>query len=257
MLWYKSWLDTRWRFLIGFFILLVMACGTLFDYLATMKLMPLAKSIDVSSELGRRLKETIEIEREFRGFVWVQWFRQNLSQVGTLFAILIGSGGLLSRTSGAALFTLSLPVTRRELLGSRAATGLAELLALAVVPSLVIPLAAPAVGQSYSLADSLVHGGCMFAAAAVFFSLAVLLSTMFDDLWRPLLIACAVAFVIATIELVLGDAVTLRTFGIFHVMSAESYFRSGSIPWLGLLTMSLAAAGMLFAATVSIAQRDF
>jgi hypothetical protein len=257
MLWYKSWLDTRWRFLIGFFILLVMACGTLFDYLATMKLMPLAKSIDVSGELGRRLKETIEIEREFRGFVWVQWFRQNLSQVGTLFAILIGSGGVLSRTAGAALFTLSLPVTRRELLGSRAATGLAELLALAVVPSLLIPLAAPAIGQSYSVVDSLVHGLCMFAAAAVFFSLAVLLSTMFDDLWRPLLIACAVALVIGTIELVAGNLAPFGTFGIFHVMSAESYFRSGSIPWLGLLTMSLVTAGMLYAATVSIAQRDF
>jgi len=257
MLWYKSWLDTRWRFLIGFFILLVMACGTLYDYLATMKLLPLAKSIDMSGELGRRLKETIDFEREFRGFVWVQWFRQNLSQVGTLFAILIGSGGLLSRASGAALFTLSLPVTRRELLGSRAATGLAELLALAVVPSLVIPLAAPAIGQSYSVADALVHAACMFTAAAVFFRLAVLLSTMFDDLWRPLLISCAVAFVIGTIELVAGNAAPFGTVGIFHVMSAESYFHSGSVPWVGLMTMSLAAAGMLYAAAVSIARRDF
>ncbi|HEY7287240.1 MAG TPA: hypothetical protein VH497_17445 [Vicinamibacterales bacterium] len=254
MLWYKSWLDTRWRFLIGFFVLLVMACGTFFDYLATMKLIPLARSVEVSGELGRRVKEAIELERNFRGFVWVQWFRQNLSHVGTLFAILLGSGGLLSRTTGAALFTLSLPVTRRELLEKRAATGLIELLALAIVPSLIIPIAAPAIGQSYSLGDALVHGVCMFVAAAVFFSVAFLLSSAFDDLWRPLLITCAVAFVLATIELVAGD---LGRFGIFHVMSAESYFRSGSIPWIGLFVSAAMTAGLLYSATVTIAKRDF
>jgi hypothetical protein len=250
MLWQKSWLDTRWRFLVGFGVLLVMACGTIYDYLATMKLMPLAKSIDVSGELGRRLKEAVELEREFRGFVWLQWFRQNLSQAGTLFAILLGSGGLLTRTGTGALFTLSLPVTRRQLLETRAATGLAELLTLAVVPSLVIPLIAPSIGQSYSVADALVHGVCMFVAAAAFFSFAFLLSTVFDDLWRPLLIACAVAVVLAVVELAAG-------FGIFHVMSAESYFRSGAIPWVGLVAAAALTGGLLYAAGVSIARRDF
>jgi len=254
MLWYKAWLDTRWRFLVGFLVLLVMACGTLFDYLATAKLMPLARSIEVSGEIGRRVKDAIELERDFRGFVWVQWFRQNLSQVGTLFAILLGSGGLLSRTTGAALFTLSLPVTRRELLEKRAATGLAELLMLAVVPSLIIPLAAASIGQSYGVVDALVHGICMFVAAAVFFSVAFLLSSAFDDLWRPLLITCAIAFVLATIELAAGD---LGRFGIFHVMSAESYFRSGSIPWLGLFVAASFTTAFLYSATVTIAKRDF
>ena len=254
MLWYKSWLDTRWRFLIGFGVLLVMACGTVFDYLAVQKLMPMARSIDASSELGRRVKDAVEIQREFRGFVWLQWFRQNLTQAGTLLAVLLGSGGLLSRASGGALFTLSLPVTRRELLTARAATGLAELLALALVPSLLIPLLAPTIGQSYSVLDALVHGFCLFVVAAVFFSLAFLLSTAFDDLWRPLLIACAVAVVLGVIELAAGDR---AWFGPFHVMSAESYFRSGSIPWMGLIATTTVTAGMLYTATVSIAQRDF
>ena len=44
MLWYKSWLDTRWRFLIGLGLLMIVACGTLFDYVATRQLMPLAAS---------------------------------------------------------------------------------------------------------------------------------------------------------------------------------------------------------------------
>jgi hypothetical protein len=122
------------------------------------------------------------------------------------------------------------------------------------VPSLLIPLLAPTIGQSYSVVDAVVHGLCLFVVAAVFFSLAFLLSTAFDDLWRPLLVACAVAVVLGVIELAAGDR---AWFGPFHVMSAESYFRSGSIPWMGLIATTMVTAGMLYAATFSIAQRDY
>jgi ABC-2 type transport system permease protein len=254
MLWYKSWLETRWRFLIGFAVLAIMACGTIYDYLAVQKLLPLAPAIEPAGELGRRLKEAVEIEREFRGFVWLQWFRQNLTQTGTLFAVLLGSGGLLSRSSGGALFTLSLPVTRRDLLTTRAAVGLAEFFALALVPSLLIPLLAPSIGQAYSIVDALIHALCIFLGGSVFFSLAVLLSTAFDDLWRPLLVACGIGLVLAVVETAAGSAGRV---GLFHVMSGESYFRSGAIPWIGMLAATALSAGMLYASTVNIARRDF
>ena len=85
-----------------------------------------------------------------------------MTQMLSLFAVLLGTGGLLSQASGGgALFTLSLPVSRKRLLGVRAATGLAELLALAFVPPLLLPLLSPAVGQSYGIGDALVHGACL------------------------------------------------------------------------------------------------
>jgi len=254
MLWYKSWLETRWRFLIGFAVLAIMACGTIYDYLAVQKLLPLAPAIEPTGELGRRLKEAVEIEREFRGFVWLQWFRQNLTQTGTLFAVLLGSGGLLSRSSGGALFTLSLPVTRRDLLTTRAAVGLTEFFALALVPSLLIPLLAPSIGQTYSIVDALNHALCIFLGGSVFFSLAFLLSTAFDDLWRPLVVACGIGLVLAVVETAAGSAGRV---GLFHVMSGESYFRSGAIPWIGMLVATALSAGMLYASTVNIARRDF
>lgn len=59
--------------------------------------------------MGRMLADAIELQRDYRGFVWWQWHRQNLAQLWTLVAALLGSGGLLSRTSGGgALLTLSL-----------------------------------------------------------------------------------------------------------------------------------------------------
>ena len=58
MLWYKSWLETRWRFLIGLALLMLVglrpSCST---YPAVMRLLPLASAIDGGGEIGRRIRE--------------------------------------------------------------------------------------------------------------------------------------------------------------------------------------------------------
>jgi uncharacterized protein (DUF2062 family) len=113
-------------------------------------------------------------------------------------------------------------------IGVRAATVLAELLALAVVPSLVIPLLSPAIGQSYSLVDTLVHSVCLFVAGSMFFSLAFLLSTVFSDLWRPLLITCAIAVCAAVAEGVLMRDVP---FGMVRLMTGERYLATACRGW--------------------------
>ena len=232
------------------------ACSTVFIYPQVLRLLPLASAkADIGGEIGRRVTEAFDLASNYRGYVWSQWFRQNMMQMWTLFAVLLGTGGLLSQASGgAALFTLSLPVSRNRVLGVRAATGLGELLVLAFVPSLVIPLLSPTVGGSYGVGAVLVHGVCLFVAGSAFFSLAFLLSTVFGDIWRPLLIACGVALVLALCETVVRG---LAPYGIFHVMSAEVYFRTGGVPWLGLLVSAALSAAMLYVAAINIARRDF
>src|SRR5258708_1825514 len=147
MLWHKAWMETRWRFSIGLMLLMCSAAGVVFTWPQVVRLMPLAQSLDVGGGDGRQVKEKGELSRGHRGYVWSHWFRQELMQMGTLFAVLLGTGGLLSQPSGGAvLFTLSMPASRNRVLGVRAAAGLAELLVLAMVPSLLIPLLSPAVG---------------------------------------------------------------------------------------------------------------
>ena len=90
MLWYKAWQESRWRFLSGLVLLMVLACGIVFDYPVAAKLMPLASSIDAGdSFVGRAIKQAIEAQRDYRGFVWWQWVRQNLTLTWTLFALLL------------------------------------------------------------------------------------------------------------------------------------------------------------------------
>src|SRR5206468_7598019 len=158
------------------------------------------------------------------------------------FALLLGSGGLLSDGGGRSpWFTLSLPVSRDRLLAVRVGAGLAELLVLALVPSLLIPMMSPAIGEAYPLRLALVHGACMFVAGTAFFSLTLLLSTVFTDFWRPLLLACAVAIVLGSVEGALWSR-----YGIFRVMSAEAYFRGGQLPWAGLMTSAAVSIALLY-----------
>ena len=256
MLWRKSWLETRTRFLIGLFLLLLLAAGNVLEYPRVSALIPAARSLDTGrGALGGLIRKAVELQRDYRGFIWWQWFRQNLTQMWTLFAVLLGTGGLLSQTSGgAASFTLSMPVSRTRVIGVRAATAVAELLALALVPSLLLPLLSPAVGQSYAVADALVHGACVFAAGLIFFSLAFLLSSVFDDIWRPALMACVVAVVLAIGEQIVADG---SRYGIFGAMTAEVYFRTGGLPWPGLFVSAAASAAMLYGAAINIAETDF
>jgi hypothetical protein len=250
MTWYKAWLDTRWRFLIGLVVLAISACSLVLGYDDVLALLPLAPA-NAAGELGRRISEAAELARDYRGYVWSQWFRQNLVETWTIFAALLGAGSVLAGRG--AVFTLSLPVRRTDWLTARAAVGLSQLLVLAVVPSLVIPALSPAVGQRYAITEAVMHGLFVFTGGAVFFSLACLLSTIFAGVWRPLLIVLAVAFTLAAIEQVAGGS----WFGVFRLMSGESYFRGGAIAVAGLVTMAATAMALLYAAKVNLARQDF
>jgi hypothetical protein len=256
MVWYKSWLDTRWRFLIPLGVLVINIWGLILEYphvaglLRTVQIQP--DALSQTGALGRTILESVTAERTYRGYIWYQWFRNNLSQLGTLFAVLLGSGSLLSGSTGTGtLFTLSLPASRNGWLAARAAVGLVESVVLALIPSIEIVLLSPLVGERYAMSDAVVQALCLFVVGAVFFSLAFLLSTMFNDTWRPMLIAGGIAIVISVCES------QLALNGPFRVMSAASYFASGSVPWAGLFLSAAAAGALLYGAARNVAHHDF
>jgi len=255
MLWHKAWIETRWRFWIGLALLMLSAASTVLGYPHLLKLLPMVPDAELSGELGRQVREALELTRDYRSYIWSQWFLKNMSQLWLLFAALLGTGGLISHSSGGGtLFTLSLPVSRHRLVGTRVATGLAELFVLALVPALLIPVLSPSIGHGYGVGDALIHGVCIFIAGSVFFSLAFLLSTVFSDVWRPWLIVVCLAVALGLFDQVFPG---LSRYSFYGVMSAEVYFRGGGLPWLGLLASAAVSVAVLNAATVNIARRDF
>ncbi len=257
MLWQKAWLETRRRFVGALLILTVLAGGTVYEYAAVQRLLPRLNAagsapIAETSGVADAIRDAMDIQKNFRGFVWYQSFRQNLTQLGVFFAMLLGCGGLVSESmKGSGLFTLSLPVTRRQLVSARALTGLAQWFAVAMTPPLAIVLLAPTVGERLPLVDALVHGFCIFVVGSVFFALASFLSTIFADMWRPLLIGIGVACAIAVLSFAVPQL------ALFSVMSGERYFRTGSLPWTGLLVSVVLTTALLYGAADTLERKDF
>src|SRR6266850_7062823 len=79
MLWYKSWLETKWRFVIGLVLLLISAGSTVMIYPQLLKLLPMASQIDLGGELGRRVAESAQLSLEYRSYIWSQWFGKNMT----------------------------------------------------------------------------------------------------------------------------------------------------------------------------------
>jgi ABC-type transport system involved in multi-copper enzyme maturation permease subunit len=255
MLWHKAWIETRWRFWIGLALLLCSAATSVLAYPQIVRLLPLGSRLEIGGELGRRVAEAIELSRTYRGYVWSHWFVQNLSQTFSLFAVLLGAGGLVSSpVHGAALFTLSLPVSRERIVAARAAAGLGELLGLAFLPSLLVPLLSPAIGERYPFGDALAHAACVFVAGTTLYSLTLLLSTLFGDVWRPVLLGVGAAIALAAAERLTP---ALSDYGVFATMTGETYFRGNGLPWLGMLACAAASAALTYGAAHSLARRDF
>ena len=250
MLWHKAWVDTRWRFLLALALLLVLACGSSMtfprvrDFLASIEV-PVVADVEAAAAF----RESLELTRTFRGYAWSQWFSQSFPVLLTLMAALLGSGSPLVKGGSGALFSLALPVSRGRWIGTRAGTALAELFVLALAPSLAFAALAPVVGEQFAIAEALAYGLAAFIGASLFLGLAVFLSTLFNDVWRPLLLTCVGALAIGVI--------VPHDLGLFQAMGGESYFFMGTLAWPELLVSAAAAAALVYAAAANVARRDF
>jgi hypothetical protein len=93
----------------------------------------------IDGEIGRQISETAALVRDYRSYIWSQWFRQTMRELWALFAVLLGTGAA-SQVPRRRALTLA-PGLAPPAPGVRAATALAELLILALVPALMIPTA--------------------------------------------------------------------------------------------------------------------
>ena len=199
----------------------------------------------------QELQESLELIRTFPGYAWSKWFSDNFPALLTIFAALLGSGSPLVKSGSGALFSLALPVPRGRWILARAEIGVAELFVLALAPGILIAALAPLVGGQFALIDAIVYGLCAFVVASLFFAVAVFLSTLFNDVWRPLLLTCLVAMALAA-----GGRRCRRPRPV-PGDGGQSYFYDGVLPWVELLLSAAGAAALIYAAAANVARRDF
>jgi ABC-2 type transport system permease protein len=246
MLWYKAWLETRWRFLLClagllvFCVFFVVFKGTGDDF----------ERLPAWAFSTRNQRMMLFMAHQYLVLWW------------TVAAMLLAMGGLLrERALGLSLFTLALPATRTRLVFSRIGLGMAEAIALALVPCLAIMavlyfyLRQPVPFQYLGfLMLALLGGGLLL------FALAILISSLVEGEYTAPAAALGMVFAMFFV----GNVVErLQAYSIPRFMALRGYIDTNTwqistpFPWT-MLSMCLLATVVLFSISVwLIERRDF
>ncbi len=259
MLWQKSWWETRWGLSAFMVVMLLFVAWRL-----PLEQTALAQWFSSLQERAPNLSEDsqglLPLLNSYQGYVWYNWFKLLLLIMWPTYAVMMGatlvaaSCPWMAGAPGAAgLFTFSLPVSRRRVLLTHAALVAVEMALVALVPSLMFPIALRLIGAGVSFGSTVVHALLLTLGGMVFISLSFLLNAVFNSQ----LIARAIG--IAIVFALLFPIRPLEEFpwwNVYHVMSGETYFRYGKIPWLGLLASLALWALMMTTAVRMYGQHD-
>jgi hypothetical protein len=246
MLWYKSFVETRRWFILAVTLLAAQVVALYVAY----PMDPLTSY--PNGALGVLPEEMAQLRTgDFRGYVWVRWFSTTMLLFWPVYAIAMAGTDLESAAGRE--YLLSLPVTRRRIVLTRAAVAWAQIAAFTVLPSLLLSAMAPLRGQHYPVQDVLVHSAILLVSGFGLFGLTMFLRTMLND---------AAAFVAAGALVVLGMLFTfvareVTPYSIFRVMSGADYFFHQRVPWTGLALSASVGGVLVLASLLVIERRDY
>jgi ABC-2 type transport system permease protein len=238
MLWYKSWVETRARFLVSL-------CG-----------MVALSSYFVYNEGQGVGKHT-----------GVGWYYRSLHMGHGLIAamwvaavMLLMMGGLLrEKAAGASTFTLSLPVSRTHLMEVRILFGLCQAMALAIIPWGAMFWVSTVTGKTTAVYQALFHVVLLAGGGLVFFAVALLVSSLVEGEYT----APAISFGILFADAIAPGDRPFQAFSPWTFMVGSEYFDRktnlliGLIPWLHVTASVLLAALLTLIAIKVIQRRDF
>jgi ABC-2 type transport system permease protein len=223
MLWYKAWLETRWRFIfsIGAMLLLFLP-GPLLD------------------APPERLWRGIQL-----GGVLLYCFT----------AVFLAGAGINSQTSyaampgfhGSMLFTLSLPVSRRRLFFVRAGLGAIE---TCIFVAMMAGVALHWTPGGTSVAQVFAYEARAIVCTMAVYALSALLACILDEMWQ-FMGGCMCLGGFLMIQFRSG---LVSQFSPLRGMSLWSYPATASMPWAPIIA-SLAITGVLVCASVLVLER--
>jgi len=240
----KAWCETRSRFFVSLGLLLIIVGYSVLN--------------------GPQFLEGIAINHpdeplSYSGYVWNSLFDFYLQGFWIACAFILGLGGLWrERAIGVAVFTLSFPVRRKDLVVIRALVAISEAFLIALVPCALIPTFSWITGYHYPVAQSIIFAAFLTLGGLVFVGLSVFLSSLFDGEYTAFVLGmCAIGVTFFTFK-----ARSLHRWSIFDVMSGARHITENthlvtSIPWLGLTSSALIATLLISASVYITRAHDF
>jgi hypothetical protein len=232
MLWYKAWLETRWRFvfMLGSILLLWLAPQFLPFF-------------------GFRLPPGVPASRA--------WLGIHLGSILLYIVVanFLAGSGVNSQTTyaatsgfhGSMLFTLSLPVSRRRLLLVRAGLGAFLTGVLVAVMAGYTLFQRPGGASAF---DALEYIARAIACTMAVYALSVLLACVLDEMWQ----FYAATFCWIAFYLLQSRFAVLAWLSPLRGMSLISYPVTALMPWAPVVA-SLALAGVFLCISALVLQR--
>jgi ABC-2 type transport system permease protein len=218
MLWYKAWLETRVRFLMCL-VAITTLCAA-----------------NVSA-----------MDLRIAGAQLVLWWLLGVN-------LLVMGGLLREKAVGAAAFSLALPVSRMRLTVVRMAVGVAQAMALIVIPwSAAIAMGA-LVGKTLSISQALFHLALLAGGGVLLFAIVFLVSSVVEGEYTAPMVSCGVLVIIA---LQFGEDAGLRAYNPVAFMLGSRIDDMGPVPWMRIAVYVLLAACLIVASVKAIQTREF
>lgn len=238
MLWYKAWLETKSRFLIALIGITAISSFQVFH----------GDRNALSSTTIAYYYSVLFGANQTLAFTWI------------LAVTLLAMGGLAQENaSGASAFTLALPVSRTRLIAVRIWMGLVQAVVLVVVPWTAMFWISTTLGKTHSLQQAFLYVLCLLGGGIVFFSLAILISTLVEGQYT----APSVSFGLAIISAVALADPPLHTFSPFMLMIGADYFDKrtgllgGPLPWEQVCAYVGVAVIFLFVSVKALQNKEF
>jgi hypothetical protein len=241
----KAWLESKARFTTAAIILTILGLSTVLRAPATMAGWD---RIHRGEQMSYALYIWLSLPHGFLQFLWI------------IAAVLLGLGGLLREDAvGSSGFTLSLPVSRRQHVLTRAGVCATEAVVLAFIPLVIVAILSPLIHQSYPLSQALMFATMFVLAGLVFFALGFALSHILRGEYSAPVVALAgiAAFYILTKLPRLGVLSVFDAMDGKKVLVGHTFFLGSEFP-LATIAASLAITAGLIALSVARANaRDF
>jgi hypothetical protein len=222
MLWYKGWLETRFRLV---FVLVVVALMFTFQ------------------TFGAKVEARAVIL--FAGTaVW-------------LLCVFLAGAGLATQPGlqaarglhGSTLFTLTLPVSRSRLLAVRASLGWLEMAGAIGVLCCFLWFLFPVLRRGSTPGEMAAFAAVLIVCGSAFYCITVLLATFLDDLWR----VWGSFMCYGALSLLASRIPAPASVNVFLAMEDGSPMLAHTMPWTAM-AFALALAAVLLFAALKVAQ---
>ncbi|MDQ3290074.1 MAG: ABC transporter permease [Bacteroidota bacterium] len=258
MLLYKIWLETKTRFFLGLIFVLGVSLFFVLGQPFILSQWALDKQLHPDWVDPWWMPFAIA---DYRYFIWHFLYNYLLQNIWVIFAVILSLGGIKNEyEQGSSLFTLSLPITRKQLFLQRILVSFSEVIVLALVPVFIIPVFSSFIGKSYLFEEAFLHSFYFILGGIVFYALGVFINTIIKTEVLPFLIMLGVIIIFYVVYPPDTENIAksnwFRFFDLQSLMAGKSYSPT-FLSWQAIGGCLLTGSSLLLLSYQIIKKRDF